>query len=208
MPDRLDAGAPTRRALLALCGLPLLAYADANANANAKANANDAAALLRRGGVVLMLRHAQTTPGIGDPPGFRLGDCSSQRQLSDEGRAQARQLGEWFTQQKLTPGRVRSSAWCRCVDTAMLAFGRSEPWPVIDSTFGDAATGTAAGTSHAPAIDAALRAVPAGRFEVWITHQVNITAATGAFLGMGEGVVVKAGATASTRPLIVARLVV
>ena len=56
----------------------------------------DVAALLRTGGCVVMLRHAQTEAGIGDPPGFRIDQCSTQRNLSPEGRAQARRIGEWF----------------------------------------------------------------------------------------------------------------
>jgi len=58
----------------------------------------------------LLLRHAQTVPGIGDPPGFRLDACSSQRNLSDEGRAQARRIGQWFKARNLQPRAVRSSA--------------------------------------------------------------------------------------------------
>ena len=163
---------------------------------------------LRAGGVAVLLRHATTTPGIGDPPGFRPGDCATQRNLSDEGRAQARRIGDWFAQRRLVPAAVRSSAWCRCVDTARLAFGRVEPWAVLDSFF-DAAAADAGQRSRAQSIDTALRALPAGGFEVWVTHQVNVTAATGAFLGMGEGVLVRtvrAGEGSAARPAVLARL--
>lgn len=81
---------------------------------------------------VLALRHA-LAPGTFDPPGFRLGDCSMQRNLSDEGRAQARRIGAWFSARALLPARVRSSPWCRCVDTATLAFGAPERWAALGS---------------------------------------------------------------------------
>ena len=52
---------------------------------------------LRSGRCAVLWRHAQTTPGVGDPPGFQLKGCSTQRNLSEEGRAQARAAGEWFS---------------------------------------------------------------------------------------------------------------
>ena len=87
------------------------------------AHADDAVwAKLKAGGNVLLIRHASTESGLGDPPGFKLGDCTTQRNLNDEGRAQARRIGEWFSARGLKPARVRSSPWCRCLDTAALAF--------------------------------------------------------------------------------------
>lgn len=83
---------------------------------------------LQQGGHVLFIRHALTTPGFGDPPGFRLNDCSTQRNLSDEGRAQARRMGEVLRARKVPIGEVLSSPWCRCVETAQLAFGRAQTW--------------------------------------------------------------------------------
>ena len=166
--------------------------------------------VLRAGGVAVLLRHATTTPGVGDPPGFRPGDCATQRNLSNEGHEQARRIGAWFARHRLAPAAVHSSAWCRCIDTARLAFGRGEPWAVLDSFFGS--SDAVAERLRAQSIDAALRALPAGRFEVWVTHQVNVTAATGAFLGMGEGLLVRAagdgyaGEASPVRPAVLARL--
>jgi phosphohistidine phosphatase SixA len=169
-------GHPNRRATLvwlAASAWPLASRAD------------DAAALLRAGGCVLMLRHASTVPGVGDPPEFQLGNCSTQRNLSTAGQAEARHIGAWFRRHQLEPRAVLTSAWCRCIDTAQLAFERHTPWPALNSSFGD----------RYPAVDAsatlreALRAVPAGQFEVWVTHQVNITAITGAVPAQAEGYV-------------------
>ena len=79
-------------------------------------------AALRDGPAVLIVRHAQTEPGIGDPAGFRLGDCTTQRNLSAAGHTQAVALGRVLRERRVTVSRVESSLWCRCVDTARLAF--------------------------------------------------------------------------------------
>ena len=166
-----------------LAGLALLPWVTARA-------ADDTAFLraVREGGCAVVLRHAQTVAGIGDPPGFALESCVTQRNLNDEGRAQARRIGEWFAGHGLRPVAVRSSVWCRCQDTARLAFGAVEVWPPLNSTFDDAALSSAA-TAR---LREALRAIPAAGFEVWVTHQVNITALTGRFAASGEGFVVDA----------------
>jgi broad specificity phosphatase PhoE len=138
---------------------------------------------LRGGGVTVLMRHAATNPGIGDPPGFRLGDCATQRNLSESGRADARAVGAAFQRNKVVPGAVWSSRWCRCLDTARLAFGRADPVPSLDSMFnGDAAQ------SAAQLRDLRLRL--AARREtaplVLVTHDVNIRALTGHSLAPGE----------------------
>ncbi len=92
--------------------------------------------LLAGGGQVLFLRHGQTTPGVGDPDGFKLEDCATQRNLSAEGRAQSRRLGAELKRRAIPVGEVLSSPWCRCVDTARLAFGRAKPWPALSNLFG------------------------------------------------------------------------
>ena len=95
-------------------------------------------ARIRQGGVVVAFRHA-LAPGTYDPPQFRLGDCSTQRNLNDVGRAQARSMGQAFTQAGLAPTQVRSSPWCRCLETARLAFGTAESWDALASPVGSAA---------------------------------------------------------------------
>ncbi|MDZ7592786.1 MAG: histidine phosphatase family protein [Rubrivivax sp.] len=101
----------------------------------ALADDEDAAQRLRAGGVVVALRHA-LAPGTFDPPGFTLDSCATQRNLSDEGRAQARRIGQWFRARGLQPAVVRTSPWCRCVDTATLAFGGAETWAALGSPRG------------------------------------------------------------------------
>lgn len=138
---------------------------------------------LRGGGVTVLMRHAATNPGIGDPPGFTLTQCATQRNLSDAGRADARAIGAAFRRQKVTPGAVWSSRWCRCLDTARLAFGRAEPEPSLDSMFNDESNQSAAKLRE-------LRARLAARQErtplVLVTHDVNIRALTGESLAQGE----------------------
>lgn len=91
---------------------------------------------LRTPGAVVVLRHSYA-PGTFDPPDARLDDCSTQRNLDDAGRAQARRIGEAFRANGIEVGRVISSPRCRCVDTARLAFGRAEPWSVLQGALRD-----------------------------------------------------------------------
>jgi len=153
----------------------------------------DVAGLLRLGGCVLMLRHAQTVAGTGDPPNFQLDQCNTQRNLSDEGRDQSKRIGQWFTARKLAVGSVQSSAWCRCKDTATLAFGRFDLLAALNSTF-ETRSDQAAQTE---ALRERLTGIRTGQFEVWVTHQVNIASMTGEVPAMGEAFVVKLGSASS-----------
>lgn len=146
----------------------------------------DIAALLRVGGCVFLVRHAETERGIGDPSNFTLADCSTQRNLSAAGREQSRRLGVWFKSHQLRARAVYASAWCRGRDTAELAFGTYTVLTALNSTFDN-------DTQPAPLtriLQTRLKAVPAGEFEVWVTHQVNITALTGEYTAMGEALIV------------------
>lgn len=94
-------------------------------------------------GYVVLLRHAQTVPGTGDPPGFRLDDCATQRNLSQEGREQAARIGKAFRDRNIPVRQVLSSQYCRCLDTArLLALGAVKPSPMLNSTFEDRTTAT------------------------------------------------------------------
>jgi hypothetical protein len=159
--------------------------------------------LLREGGVVIAFRHA-LAPGTFDPPEFRPGDCRTQRNLSDGGRAQARRIGEWFEARNLKPARVRASPWCRCVDTAQLAFGPAglavEPWAALGSPRG------ATETTNAQSLRA-LRAAVAeagrqrGRFEAWVTHMFVLSDLASTGSSSGEGLVLRADARGAVQVL-------
>ena len=174
-------------AVLASSGASWLGFAGAQMASAGRAPAvtdlADLAQLWRREGGVLLLRHAATEAGLGDPPGFVLGQCSTQRNLSAAGRQASVALGEWMRAQQFQPDAVRSSPWCRCQDTARLAFGRFEDWAALGSTF--AGQGDAA--SQNKALRERLQAMPRGRTEVWVTHQVIMTGLTGAYPALGEG---------------------
>jgi len=96
--------------------------------------------LMRGGGQVVFMRHAVTTPGVGDPAGFHLDDCATQRNLTDTGRDDARRVGAAFRTRGIPVGRVLSSPWCRCLETAQLAFGRSETWTPLSNLFDNRAS--------------------------------------------------------------------
>ena len=144
---------------------------------------------LRSGGHIALMRHAEA-PGTGDPAGFRLDDCSTQRNLSAAGREQARRIGQRFRDQGVEIARVLSSRWCRCLETArLLELGSVEPYPILDSFFQQPERG--------PQQTAELRRfvseVRNGPSLVLVTHQVNITALTGVFPQSGEMVVIRPG---------------
>ena len=93
--------------------------------ASARAAPNDALwEVLKGGGQVILMRHTVTTPGVGDPPGMRVEDCSTQRNLTDEGRRHARQISEAVRAHGIVLDKVFSSPMCRCLESARLAFGR------------------------------------------------------------------------------------
>ncbi len=148
-------------------------------------------ALLRQGGIVLF-RHANA-PGGGDPPGFRLEDCATQRNLDADGREQARRIGAAFQAREVAVGQVLTSRWCRARETAELAFpGQPRPEPAFDSFFAnrqDAARATEAAR-------ALLQAWAGPGALVVTTHQVNITALTEIFPASGEGIVMRPGTLA------------
>ncbi len=169
--------------------LALLLLAAGTLLAPRAAHADEAAAwaALRAGGHVAMMRHA-LAPGGGDPDNFTLGDCSTQRNLSDAGRDQARDIGDAFRANGVAVGAVLSSAWCRCMETAeLLALGSVEPAPMLNSFFRDRSQGPA----QVAEIRRYLSAPRNGPSHVLVTHQVNITGATDIFPRSGEMVVTR-----------------
>lgn len=166
--------------------------------ADTTAAVDETLSLLRRGGVVVMFRHA-LAPGTFDPPGFTLGDCRTQRNLSAAGRAQAQRIGRWFAGHGLTPASVRASPWCRCLDTATLAFGTALPWDALASPVGSEAPQRQARTR---ALQAALREATARPgFQVWVTHDFVVSDVTGTNAQSGEGLVLQANAAGDAQVL-------
>ncbi len=145
-------------------------------------------AALRGGGHVALMRHA-LAPGGGDPAGFRVDDCSTQRNLSAAGREQARATGERFRAHGIERAAVHSSRWCRCLETArLLGLGPVTPFAALDSLF--------SARDQEPARSAAVRALirahdRSGPPLVLVTHQANITPLSGIHPGSGEMVVLR-----------------
>lgn len=148
--------------------------------------ANDWAALAQPGSIALM-RHA-LAPGGGDPDGFVLGDCSTQRNLDERGRDQARRIGVALRDAGIRFDAVWSSAWCRSHDTArLMQMGEVELRPSLNSFF------AGRGNRQAQTKDtlAALSALPDKARVLLVTHQVNITALTGVVPASGEIIVTR-----------------
>jgi phosphohistidine phosphatase SixA len=178
----------TRRLALACCALFFSLHWQATLAADPQpAGDSDQIWSALRNGAVVLLRHADA-PGFGDPPAFRPGDCTTQRNLGDAGRAQAQRIGDIFRQQRVIPGKVVASQWCRTLDTAELAFpGQVTPEPAFNSFFQDRARADAQ-TASARSM---LRQWSGPGALVVVTHQVNITALTGISPMSGEGIVLR-----------------
>lgn len=141
--------------------------------------------LLKGGGQVILLRHASTPPAVGDPPGFRLDDCATQRNLTAPGREESRRIGAVFKARGIPVDRVLSSPWCRCLETARLAFGAAEPWEPLSSLFADR-TRQAEQTRAFRTLAGEKRT---GGNLVLVTHGANIMAFVGVNPAMGEMVI-------------------
>lgn len=101
----------------------------------AVANERDAWTALVHGGHVALIRHGSAPPGYGDPPGFNIDDCATQRNLDERGRAQARAVGEAFRQHGVLVDKILSSPWCRCLETArLMALGPVESMMALASS--------------------------------------------------------------------------
>jgi broad specificity phosphatase PhoE len=149
--------------------------------------ANEAAwSALNSGGQVVLIRHAITTPGVGDPSGMRLEDCSTQRNLTDKGRDDARRVGEAFRARRIAVERVLSSPWCRCLETARLAFGRAEIWTPLGNLFGRPEKRD----EQVRDMRALVGQRHAGGNLVLVSHGSTVLALTGVSLGTAEMLVV------------------
>lgn len=173
---------PTRRDLLAGIGAATLG--------TGLARSQEAAwAALAEPGTVGIMRHA-LAPGTGDPEDFRLGDCATQRNLDDRGRAQARAIGAAIRERGIAVDRVLTSQWCRCRETAeLLGLGPVEDFPALNSFFEDRSTRG----EQTAAVRAFLRRLDPATKALLVTHQVNITALTGRFVSSGELFVIRMG---------------
>lgn len=153
------------------------------------AHATDAGwALLRDGGRVVLMRHARTN-GSGDPANFDVEKCNTQRNLSERGKQQAGQIGSLFAARAAPVERVLSSRYCRCLDTARIAFeSEPEPFAALDPPDADPRRQAA----QLAAIVAEVRDYSGSDNMVMVTHLEDIEALTGIAPREGEAVIVTA----------------
>ena len=137
-----------------------------------------------REGEIFFLRHA-LAPGFGDPPELTIGDCSTQRNLSAEGRAQARAIGDRLRDEGITDPVLFTSQWCRCMDTAvLLGFGPPRETYGLNSFF-QRRDERAGNLEELQRIIDSLP--PDGPPVIFVTHQVVVSAMTGRGVSSGEG---------------------
>ena len=155
--------------------------------ASAQATRDIAWDALKQGQAVALIRHA-IAPGLGDPPGFKIGDCTTQRNLSQEGRDQARRIGEFLREKGVKETSVYSSQWCRCLETArLLALGPVKELPALNSFFEDRSTEEA----QTKQIRKFITSLATGKPHIMVTHQVNITALTRIVPSSGEIIILQ-----------------
>ncbi len=143
--------------------------------------------LLKEPGTVALMRHA-LAPGVGDPANFELEDCSTQRNLDDRGRAQARQIGAAMRDAGVQFDAVWTSQWCRCTETAeLLDMGTPEEFPALNSHF----AGQGDPDDQAAAVMARIADMPAEARLLLVTHQVNVSELAGTGTTSGEIVVAR-----------------
>ena len=143
---------------------------------------------LRGAGTVVLMRHA-IAPGTGDPDNFQLGDCRTQRNLSEQGRRQATLAGNQFRLKGIAVRKVLSSQWCRTLETAtLLNLGQVQPEPILNSFFRDRRNAS----NQTDQLRRLIRGHQQRGVIVMVTHQVNITELTGIVPRSGDVVIVRA----------------
>lgn len=142
--------------------------------------------LLRGGGQVVMVRHTQTDPGVGDPPEFRMEECATQRNLNEQGRGDAVRLGVALRDRKIPVAAVLASPWCRTRETAQLAFGRA---PKVNAALSNLYGRGWSEESQVAELRKLLQSPPRGGNLFLVTHGSTIYALVGITVGMGEMVV-------------------
>ena len=168
--------------------------------APARADDTTAWAALRAGAHVALMRHTDAPGGAGDPPGFRLEDCATQRNLSDKGRADAAKIGARLKAEGIRIEKILSSPWCRCMETArLLQLGPVEAQPAFSNVF-VLRDQTESLTSGARAV---IDAWKGSGILLVVTHGANIFALTGVSPASGEIVVVRGGSREAVGRLLI-----
>jgi len=144
--------------------------------------------LAQKGNKIILIRHS-LAPGGGDPAGFKIDDCKTQRNLSKKGINQSKKIGKLFKKNKVLIDQVLSSQWCRCKDTAKFAFGEYKEFTALNSTF-QSPFDKNEGKQLKELYNYVKKWNGNGKNLVLITHYSIITAVTNAVPSSGEIVVV------------------
>ncbi|MDQ6433153.1 histidine phosphatase family protein [Mesorhizobium sp. LHD-90] len=144
-------------------------------------------ALLREGGHVVLMRHAMSGGGA-EPANFDIEKCATQRNLSERGKQQARKIGALFAARAAPVERILSSRWCRCLDTARIAFdAKPEIFEALDPPKADEAQKAA----QLKAVVDTIAGFAGSDNLVMVTHAEDILALTGVSAREGEAVIVR-----------------
>jgi phosphohistidine phosphatase SixA len=155
---------------------------------------SDLASKLKDGSHVLLMRHADA-PGYGDPRNYQISECSTQRNLGDYGRKQAKNTGDWLSSQGIEQAKVYSSPWCRCIDTAaLLNKGVVKKETALGSFFDDMSQAKRQ-TDELVKLIAAERKQNPNIPIIMVTHHVNIQSYMGMVVNSGDMVLVKVDPT-------------
>lgn len=169
----------------------------------APASAENVWTALKSGGAVGLMRHA-VAPGTTDPANFKLNKCSTQRNLSAAGRAQAKRIGSWFRKNGIASANVLTSAFCRCQDTArLLGLGGAKTKAWLNAL----AKEKVPARKQMAGLAAFVRSAKSGKPAILVTHKWNIARLVGITPASGETIVVRAasGGTISVVGRIPAR---
>ena len=141
----------------------------------------------QEGNKIILIRHA-LAPGGGDPAGFKINDCKTQRNLNREGINQSKKIGKLFQRNKVPIDQVLSSQWCRCKDTAKFAFGEYNEFTALNSTF-QAPNNKNESKQLKELYSFVKKWNGKGKNLILVTHFSIITAVTNAVPGSGEIVI-------------------
>lgn len=156
--------------------------------AQAQENTSTLIKAMQSDGHILMIRHA-IAPGFGDPEIFKIGDCSTQRNLDDQGRKQSAKIGEWLRSHNIKPSAIYSSQWCRCMDTArLLDLGKVQEFSALNS-FYEMPENRESSLSILKQFIA--KQTPDNDLIIMVTHHVTISAISGQNVSSGDGVLLK-----------------
>lgn len=163
-------------------------YTVNTSNSQAEAKEFNLIKSLQTKGHILMIRHA-LAPGFGDPDNIKIGDCSTQRNLDQTGRDQAKRIGAWLKQNQITPSAIYSSQWCRCKETAeLLKLGRVEELTGLNSFF----QMTENRDTNLRSLNQFISQQSANEdLIIMVTHSVTISALSEKHVASGDGILLK-----------------